>query len=102
MLPARTLPIVPSALTVASTVPSMRSTPALFMSRTGGESGRHGWGKEPIPIRVTAGFAGGGAGGAGGAGGTGGAILYSALGGSLVVVIVGADGVATATSTGGT
>ena len=103
IFPARTLLNVPSAFTVARIVPSIRSTPALFISRAGGESGRHDCGNEPIPIRVTAGLGGGGgATGAGGAGGTGGAILYSALGGSEVVVIEGAGGAATTTSTGGT
>jgi hypothetical protein len=105
-LPARTLLIEPSPLIVAKIVPSIRSMPALFISRTGGESGRHGCGSEANPILVNAGLGGGGAGtgaaGAGGAGGGGGSILYSALGGSLVVVIAGAGGAATATSTGGT
>ena len=81
----------------------MRSTPALFMSRSGIASGVHAGGNALRLTLLTAGLAGGGgAGGAGGAGGTGGAIVYSALGGSDVVVIEGAAGALITTSTGGT
>ena len=83
----------------------MRSTPALFMSRSGIASGVHAGGNALRLTLLTAGLAGGGgggAGGAGGAGGTGGAIVYSTLGGSDVVVIEGAAGALITTSTGGT
>lgn len=101
----RTLLIEPSGFTVARIDPSTRSAPALFISRAGGESGAQPLGRRLMVVRAgraTGAGGGGGAGGAGGAGGVGGAILYSAFGGSVVVVMDGAAGAATATSTGGT
>lgn len=100
----RTLLIEPSGFTVARIDPSTRSAPALFISRAGGESGAQPLGRRLMVVRAgrATGAGGGGAGGAGGAGGVGGAILYSAFGASVVVVMDGAAGAATATSTGGT